>query len=160
VAHVDDRIKTLAKEIGIGTAAAERLHGKTPEIGAAGTTFWHYLTSVSAKESLRFNQLNLSSWRTVDVVTFHPHEGRDAHGELPGADIALYLARHDVQVDVQRLEGNDIDVGNALLSHAADRDSDLLVMGCYGHSRLREWVLGGATRTILHSMTVPVVMAH
>ena len=97
---------------------------------------------------------------TVDVVTFRPRKGADAHGELPGADIALHLARHGVQVDVQRLEGEDIDVGNALLSHAADRDSDLLVMGCYGHSRLREWVLGGATRTILRSMTVPVVMAH
>ena len=94
------------------------------------------------------------------MVTFHPREGRDAHGELPGADIALCLARHGVQVDVQRLEGSDIDVGNALLSHAADRDNDLLIMGCYGHSRLREWVLGGATRTILHSMTVPVIMAH
>ncbi|MGI9436045.1 MAG: universal stress protein [Geminicoccaceae bacterium] len=96
----------------------------------------------------------------VDVVTFRPREGRDAHGELPGADIALHLARHGVEVDVQRLDGNDIDVGNALLSHAADRDSDLLVMGCYGHSRVREWVLGGATRTILRSMTLPVVMAH
>jgi nucleotide-binding universal stress UspA family protein len=96
----------------------------------------------------------------VDVVTFHPRQGRNAHGELPGADIALHLARHGIEVDVQRLEGDDIDVGNALLSHAADRDSDLLVMGCYGHSRLREWVLGGATRTILRSMTVPVVMAH
>jgi nucleotide-binding universal stress UspA family protein len=102
----------------------------------------------------------LEQAEAVDVVTFHPREARDAHGELPGADIALYLARHGVQVDVQRLEGNDIDAGNALLSHAADRDSDLLVMGCYGHSRLREWVLGGATRTILHSMTVPVIMAH
>ena len=45
-------------------------------------------------------------------------------------------------------------------SLGADRDSDLLVLGCYGHSRLREWMRGGATRTILHSMTVPVVMAH
>lgn len=97
---------------------------------------------------------------SVDVVTFHPREGQHAHGELPGADIALHLSRHGVQVDVQRLEGDDIDVGNALLSHAADRASDLLVMGCYGHSRLREWVLGGATRTILRSMTLPVVMAH
>ncbi|MEM8948668.1 MAG: universal stress protein [Pseudomonadota bacterium] len=96
----------------------------------------------------------------VDVVTFRPREGRDAHGELPGADIALHLARHGIKVDVQRLDGEDIDVGDALLSHAADRGSDLLVMGCYGHSRLREWVLGGATRTILRSMTMPVVMAH
>jgi nucleotide-binding universal stress UspA family protein len=96
----------------------------------------------------------------ADIVTFHPREGSEAHGELPGADIALHLARHGIDVDVQRLEGHDIDVGNALLSHAADRDSDLLVMGCYGHSRLREFVLGGATRTILQSMTLPVVMGH
>ena len=57
-------------------------------------------------------------------------------------------------------KGDGIDVGNALLSHVADRGSDLLVMGGYGHSRLREAVLGGATRTILQSMTVPVLMAH
>jgi nucleotide-binding universal stress UspA family protein len=50
--------------------------------------------------------------------------------------------------------------GEALLSLAADTDSDLLVMGCYGHSRAREWVLGGVTRTVLNSMTVPVLMAH
>lgn len=96
----------------------------------------------------------------VDVVTFHAREGRLGHGELPGADIALHLARHGIKVDVQHLEGGDIDVGNAMLSHAADRGSDLLVMGCYGHSRLREWVFGGATRTILRSMTMPVMMAH
>jgi nucleotide-binding universal stress UspA family protein len=47
-----------------------------------------------------------------------------------------------------------------LLSEAADRGADLLVMGCYGHGRAREWVLGGATRTILQSMTLPVLMAH
>lgn len=52
------------------------------------------------------------------------------------------------------------DIGNALLSLAADSDAQLLVMGCYGHSRAREWVLGGATRTVLSSMTLPVLMAH
>ncbi|GAA0755060.1 universal stress protein [Ideonella azotifigens] len=51
-------------------------------------------------------------------------------------------------------------VGEALLSLAADASADLLVMGCYGHNRLREWVLGGATRTVLDSMTLPVLMAH
>jgi nucleotide-binding universal stress UspA family protein len=98
--------------------------------------------------------------RSVDVVTFRPRSGPGDHGALPGADIALHLARHGVKVDVQQLNGDDIDVGNALLSHVADRGSDLLVMGGYGHSRLREFILGGATRTILHSMTVPVLMAH
>ena len=98
--------------------------------------------------------------KAVDVVCFKPTRG-SGHGELPGADIGLHLSRHDIKVDVQILEGGEgIDVGNALLSHAADRGSDFLVMGGYGHSRLREAVLGGATRTILESMTVPVLMAH
>jgi nucleotide-binding universal stress UspA family protein len=52
------------------------------------------------------------------------------------------------------------DVGAALLSLAADVGAELLVMGCYGHSRAREWVLGGASRSILHSMTLPVLMSH
>jgi len=54
----------------------------------------------------------------------------------------------------------NIDVGDALLSHAADSGADLMVMGGYGHSRLREFVLGGATRSIFESMTVPVLMSH
>jgi len=53
-----------------------------------------------------------------------------------------------------------IDVGNALLSLAADHRSDLIVMGGYGHSRFREVVLGGATETVLRTMTVPVLLAH
>ena len=53
-----------------------------------------------------------------------------------------------------------IDVGNTVLSHAADIGADLIVMGGYGHSRLREWVMGGATRMVLDTMTVPVLMAH
>jgi nucleotide-binding universal stress UspA family protein len=54
----------------------------------------------------------------------------------------------------------DSDVANTLLSHAADASADLIVMGGYGHSRLRELVLGGATRGILAAMTVPVLMSH
>jgi nucleotide-binding universal stress UspA family protein len=53
-----------------------------------------------------------------------------------------------------------MEIGDALLSFATDRGCDLLVMGAYAHSRVRELVLGGATRTILKSMTVPVLMAH
>lgn len=56
--------------------------------------------------------------------------------------------------------GKDDDAGNKLLSFAADVSADLLVMGCYGHSRAREWVMGGATRSILQWMTLPVLMAH
>lgn len=95
----------------------------------------------------------------VDVVVFNPDSRGDAHGEQPGADIGLYLARHGIKVNVVR-QKTKIDVGNALLSIAADLGSDMLVMGGYGHSRFREILLGGVTRTVLESMTVPVLMAH
>lgn len=132
--------------------------GQKPGFGKRPMIAWN--ASREAARAVKGAMPFIERAEAVDVVTIDPREGRDAHGELPGADIALHLARHGVEVDVQRMEGHDIDVGNALLSHAADRDSDLLIMGCYGHSRLREWMLGGATRTILQSMTLPVVMAH
>lgn len=97
--------------------------------------------------------------QNVDVVVFNPDDRGDAHGEQPGADIGLYLARHNIKVNVVR-QKTDIDVGNALLSIAADLSSDMIVMGGYGHSRFREILLGGVTRTVLESMTVPVLMAH
>lgn len=98
---------------------------------------------------------------TVQVVLFNPKVGRDAHGERPGSDIALYLARHGVKVEVSpQATPDELDVGNALLSHAADFGADLIVMGAYGHSRFREILLGGVTRTLFKSMVVPTLMAH
>ena len=82
------------------------------------------------------------------------------HGDEPGADVATWLTRHGVKVSVQRDVAADSDVGGVILSRAADHGVDLIVMGLYGHSRLREMVLGGASRTLLASMTVPVLMAH
>ncbi len=77
-----------------------------------------------------------------------------------GSEIALYLARHNVPVEVVHDHSGLSDIGSALLNQACDLQSDLIVMGCYGHSRLREMALGGASRTILKSMTVPVLFAH
>lgn len=98
--------------------------------------------------------------KQVDIVTVNAETQREGHGELPGADIALYLARHGVKANVLATTAEDIDVGDWLLSRAADLGADMMVMGAYGHSRLRELVLGGATRTVLDSMTVPVLMSH
>ena len=97
---------------------------------------------------------------SVVVVSINPKSTSLGHGEVPGADIGVHLARHNVNVEVERVLAGQVSVGNALLSHIADRGADLLVMGAYAHSRVRELVLGGATRTILESMTVPVLMAH
>ena len=95
----------------------------------------------------------------VDVLVFNvnPTDGR--HGAEPGADIATFLARHGVRVTVHN-EVTPVDVGNSVLSRLADLDSDLLVMGAFGHSRLRELVMGGVTETVLRSSPVPVLMSH
>ena len=80
--------------------------------------------------------------------------------EMPGADIAHHLARHGVKVEVDSIATVETDVTSTILSHAADMSTDFLVMGGYGHSRLREFVLGGVTRGILSSMTLPTLMSH
>ena len=66
----------------------------------------------------------------------------------------------EMEVKVERLESPDIGIGDTLLSYFADRSADLVVMGAYGHARLRELVLGGVTRHMLHHMTVPALMSH
>jgi hypothetical protein len=89
----------------------------------------------------------------VTVLTIDPREGPDAHGEVPGADIAAHLARHGAKAQVERTVSAGLSVGEVLLSRVADLGADMLVMGAYGHSRARELLLGGATHTVLRSMT-------
>lgn len=100
----------------------------------------------------------LAKSKALEVVTISSRD--DKRDEIPGADIAQHLARHRLKVDLKRIVAPDTDVPNTILSHAADMSADLIVMGGYGHSRLREFVLGGATRGILGSMTVPTLMSH
>ncbi len=95
----------------------------------------------------------------VEVVIIVANE-RDKQYEIEGVDMDQHLARHGLNVDVKRIDYGDLDVADALLSHAADYDADFIVMGGYGHSRLREFVLGGVTRSILRTMTAPVLMSH
>jgi nucleotide-binding universal stress UspA family protein len=97
--------------------------------------------------------------KTVNVVSFNPR-GDSTWGDIPGADIGVWLARHGVHVTVRQQKSDEVDVGNQMLSLAADMGSDLIVMGAYGHSRTFEFVLGGVTKTLLTSMTVPVLMSH
>src|SRR5215467_675866 len=100
----------------------------------------------------------LKRGKLIEIVMVASGSGKA--DELPGVDLGEHLARHDLNVEVKRLVAADIDVGNVVLSYAADCAADFIVMGGYGHSRLREFVLGGATRGILQSMTVPVLMTH
>jgi nucleotide-binding universal stress UspA family protein len=94
----------------------------------------------------------------VELVIAGKERGK--RDEIPGADMGQHLARHGLNVDVRRISGGDIDVADALLSHAADANIDFVVMGGYGHSRLREFVLGGVTRSILRAMTAPTLLSH
>ena len=94
----------------------------------------------------------------LEVVIIANEPGKQ--DEIEGADMGQHLARHGLNAEVKRINYGDLDVADALLSHAADSDADFIVMGGYGHSRLREFVLGGATRGILRSMTAPVLMSH
>jgi nucleotide-binding universal stress UspA family protein len=80
--------------------------------------------------------------------------------EIRGAEIAKHLARHDVKVQIVPVPAADIDVTNAILSYVAEVSGTLIVMGGYGHAKLREVILGGVTRDMLKSMTVPVFMSH
>ena len=102
----------------------------------------------------------LNQAASVLVVSINPKSTPLGHGELPGADLGAHLARHSIKVEVERVTAGELSVADALLSYIADRSADLLVMGGYAHSRVRELVLGGVTRTILESMPVPVLMAH
>jgi nucleotide-binding universal stress UspA family protein len=98
--------------------------------------------------------------KTVTVMAVEGQPSNNGHGERPGADIALFLSRHGVRTEVMPTPSGGIDVGNVILSRAFDQGADLIVMGAYGHARVREMVLGGVTRTLLESMTVPVLMSH
>jgi nucleotide-binding universal stress UspA family protein len=80
--------------------------------------------------------------------------------EIATADLAEHLARHNINVVAQDMVKNEVPVAETLLSRISDTGADMLVMGAYGHSRLREYTFGGVTRTLLNSMTVPVLMTH
>lgn len=98
----------------------------------------------------------LDKAKSVEVFT----AGDLEIGDLPGADVAAHLARHGIKVDVYRSPGSEVSVGDALLNRVSETGADMIVMGGYGRSRFREFILGGVTRHILQHMTVPVMMSH
>ena len=98
--------------------------------------------------------------RFDDAVESDVFDGLVGQGDISGADIARDLARHGVTAEASHIEPGDIAVGVSLLSRAADEGADLLVMGVYGHSRLRELVLGGVSQHLFDHVTIPVFMAH
>ncbi|HEY0586836.1 MAG TPA: universal stress protein [Pseudoduganella sp.] len=129
--------------------------GRFPTIGKRVMVAWNGSVEAAKAVTAALPLLRGAEQVTLAVLG----DSADTLGESPGADIALYLARHGVNVEVLR-RPEPADPGKAILSLAADFNVDLLVMGAYGHSRFREMMLGGATRTILATATLPVLMAH
>jgi nucleotide-binding universal stress UspA family protein len=99
----------------------------------------------------------LTRAKAVDLVIVAEERKND---EVTGVRMSEHLARHGAKVSVKRIAKGDLSVQDAILSYAADSSADFMVMGGYGHSRLREFILGGVTRSILKSMPVPVLMSH
>ena len=131
--------------------------GRFPEVGRRVLVSWN-----ASRESTRALADALPILQRADQVTVlavNPDDG-PGHGEVPGADIAHYLARHGVRAEANRTYAETIDVADTILSRASDIGSDLIVMGAYGHSRMREWIFGGVTRSIMRTMTRPVLISH
>lgn len=132
--------------------------GTYPKIGERVMIAWD--ASRLATRAVHDAMPLLEAARHVSVMAVNPHGGREGHGDVPSADICQHLARHGIACDAQHVFADDLDVGDMLLSRAADQGIDLLVMGAYGHARWRELVLGGVTRHMLGHMTMPVLMSH
>lgn len=98
--------------------------------------------------------------KSVTVLLVNANLSDNGGRREPGADIALHLARHGVKVMATRTIARDISVADAILAELPDNGIDLVVMGAYGHSRAREFILGGVTRQMLTTMPVPVLMSH
>ncbi|MBX3569372.1 MAG: universal stress protein [Rhizobiaceae bacterium] len=95
----------------------------------------------------------------VHIALVDPIPGPGGHGDEPGADIATWLARHGARVAIDLLPGAGRTVAETLARHARDVGADLLVLGAYGHSRLRERIFGGTTRSIVEAPPLPVLLA-
>ncbi|MEX1083655.1 MAG: universal stress protein [Xanthobacteraceae bacterium] len=100
----------------------------------------------------------LTRAKAVDIITVAPDSASTT--EPSAADIAHHLARHDINAQVRRIAQGNLRVSAAILAYAAENGANMLVMGGYGHSRLREFILGGTTRGVLKAMTVPTLMSH
>lgn len=131
--------------------------GSFPQVGSRVLVGWN--ASIAATRAVTGALPMLRRAARVTVLAVNP-EGTGDHGAVPGADIALYLARHGVKVDVDEGHTREVDPGTWLVSRACDLGADLIVMGGYGHSQFREIVFGGVTRSVMGQMTVPVLMEH
>lgn len=116
--------------------------------------------SMEAARAVHSARSILKAAESVRIVLVDPVAGDAGQGGEPGADVAAYLARLGVPVTVDRLPSGGKPVADVLIQHARDHSAQMIVMGAYGHSRLRERIFGGVTRSMLNGVIVPLFMAH
>ncbi len=154
VAGAADLFGRIARRFDIAVVGqAQREQGASEELLIEGALFGPAARAIA--DALPF----LARAKAVEIVVVSGE--RDKSGEITGTNMRRHLARHGIEIEIERITtGGGLDVPSAILSHAADSGAGFMIMGGYGHSRLREFILGGVTRTILSSMPVPVLMSH
>jgi len=115
--------------------------------------------SLEASRAVRESLDILSEADEVRIVMIDPIENERHHGAEPGADVATYLSRHGVKVAVDRLPSSNHPIADVLRQHAIDTGTELMVMGAYGHSRLRERIFGGVTKSMIEEPGLPILLA-
>lgn len=131
-----------------------------PAARAPGTAVIGWKPTREATRALHDAQPLLERMKTVQVVLVAPKVGDQQHGQLPGADIGAHLARHGLRVDVVEAPRLEDTTGATLLRHAREQGASLLVVGGYGHRRMRESVFGGVTTTLFEEADMPVLFSH
>jgi nucleotide-binding universal stress UspA family protein len=115
---------------------------------------------IEAARAVREALEPMSGADLVHVTMVDPEASSAESGEEPGADVAAYLARHGIKVTVDRLPGSGRRVEEVINQHALSIGADLIVMGAYGHSRMRERIFGGVTKSMIDTAAAPVLMVH
>jgi nucleotide-binding universal stress UspA family protein len=133
-----------------------------PHVQSQGVTLERVLVcwdgSRPATRAIADGMAFLRHAKAIDIVAVSGERGKGS--ELVGTNMARHLARHGLAVELKRVSAGDVDVPSAIASYAKEIGADFMIMGGYGHSRLREFILGGVTRTVLSSSTIPVLMSH
>lgn len=115
---------------------------------------------IEAMRAVRNALVTLKEAENVTIGLFDPLIGENADGEEPGADLAAWLSRHGCKVTIQQFPSGGMEIGKAIILRAKELGSDLVVMGAYGHSRLRQSILGGTTATMIEQKELPVFFSH
>ena len=182
IAGAADLFGRIARRFDIAVVGqARREQGASEELLIEGALFGSgrpvIVVPVTQKEPLKLDRIMLcwdgsrpAARAIADAIPFMARAKaieivvvtgeRDKSGEITGANMKRHLARHGIEVEIKRIAAGGADAQSTIVKHAAESGADFIVMGGYGHSRLREFILGGVTRSILRSMPVPVLMSH